>query len=103
MWVFLQVNQLHDTVASVPLQWGQDTEKLAPPFDVIIASDLLYEVEQIPKLMLTIVSLSDSNTVTFLAFELRPNVMRTAFQAIHSYGLRAQQVQVLLPRLPVQC
>ena len=74
------------------MQWGADTDSLNPPFDVIIASDLLYEVEQIPKLMLTIVSLSDSDTKTYIAFELRPNVTRSAFQAIHSYGLLAGQV-----------
>ena len=77
-----------------PLQWGSDTDSLDPPFDIIIASDLLYQVEEIPKLMLTIVSLSDSDTKTYLAFELRPNVIRTAFQAIYSYGLLARQVHV---------
>ena len=88
----MQAISLNGQVMVKPLQWGADTDSFEFPFEVIIASDLLYEVEQIPKLMLTIVSISDCDTMTYLAFELRPNVIRTAFQAIYSYGLLAQQV-----------
>lgn len=91
--ICLQANNLHDTVTVAPLQWGEDSEELKPPFDVIVASDLIYEIEQIPKLVLSIVSLSDSDTITYLAFELRPNVIRAAFQAIRNYGLTFQQVK----------
>ena len=75
-----------------PLKWGSNTDDFEPPFDVIIASDLLYDMETIPELMLTIVSLSSSDTVTYLAFELRPNVIIAAFQAMEAYGLMAEQV-----------
>ncbi len=49
-------------------------------------------MKSIPELMLTIVSLSSSDTVTYLAFEVRPNVIRAAFQAMEAYGLRVEQV-----------
>ncbi|KAL3135931.1 hypothetical protein ABBQ32_006977 [Trebouxia sp. C0010 RCD-2024] len=49
-------------------------------------------MKAIPELMLTIVSLSSSDTITYLAFELRPNVIRAAFQAMEAYGLQAEQV-----------
>lgn len=88
----LQANNLAGKVTVAPLQWGQDCEEFTPPFSIIIASDLIYEMEQIPKLMLTIVSLSDSDTITYLAFELRPHVIRAAFQAVRAYGLTFQQV-----------
>ena len=76
------------------LRWGTDTDSFGSPFDVIIASDLLYDMKSIPELMLTIVSLSSSDTVTYLAFEVRPNVIRAAFQAMEAYGLTAEQVNV---------
>lgn len=88
----MQANSLQTRVTVKPLKWGSNTDELEPPFDVIIASDLLYDMETIPELMLTIVSLSSSDTVTYLAFELRPNVIRAAFQAMEAYGLKAEQV-----------
>ena len=99
----MQANNAESKVTCAPLQWGQNTESLEPPYDVIIASDLLYEVEQIPKLMLTIVSLSDSDTVTYLAFELRPNIIRPAFQAIRDYGLKFRQVLRVLEQMLCVC
>ena len=97
----LQANSLQSSVAVKPLQWGSNTDMFEPPFDVIIASDLLYDMKAIPELMLTIVSLSSSDTITYLAFELRPNVVRAAFQALQAYGLRAEQVGVALSQLDV--
>ena len=88
----LQENGLQSTVSVRALQWGSDIDSFEPPFDVIIASDLLYDMKAIPELMLTIVSLSSSDTTTYLAFELRPNVIRAAFQAMVAYGLQAEQV-----------
>jgi len=49
-------------------------------------------MKSIPELMLTIVSLSSSDTVTYLAFEVRPNVIKAAFQAMEAYELTAEQV-----------
>lgn len=51
-------------------------------------------MKSIPELMLTIVSLSSSDTVTYLAFEVRPNVIKAAFQAMEAYELTAEQVNV---------
>lgn len=90
----LQANHLADCVCVKELKWASDVEAFNPPYDVIIASDLLYDMQSIPELMLTIVSLSSSDTITYLAFELRPNVIRTAFQAIELYGLKAEQVRL---------
>ncbi|DBA98948.1 hypothetical protein WJX77_006801 [Trebouxia sp. C0004] len=88
----VQVNSLQSFVSVRELQWGTDTDSFGPPFDVIIASDLLYDMRSIPDLMLTIVSLSSSDTVTYLAFEVRPHVIRAAFQAMEAYGLKAEEV-----------
>ncbi|DBB15276.1 TPA: hypothetical protein ACH3X3_003534 [Trebouxia sp. C0006] len=87
-----QANRLQSNVTVRELRWGTDTDSFGSPFDVIIASDLLYDMKSIPELMLTIVSLSSSDTVTYLAFEVRPNVIRAAFQAMEAYGLTAEQV-----------
>lgn len=97
MLTALQANNLAGCVSVKELKWGSDVEGFNPPFDVIIASDLLYDMKSIPELMLTIVSLSSSDTITYLAFELRPNVIRAAFQAIELYGLKAEQVSFALP------
>ena len=83
---------MQSRVSVKPLKWGTDTDSFNPPYDIIIASDLLYDAKAIPDLMLTIVSLSSSNTITYLAFELRPNVIRVAFQAMEMYGLKPEQV-----------
>ena len=99
MLIALQANDLAGCVSVKELKWGSDVESFNPPFDVIIASDLLYDMKSIPELILTIVSLSSSDTVTYLAFELRPNVIRAAFQAIELYGLKAEQVRLVLPVL----
>ena len=97
--IALQANDLAGCASVKELKWGSDVEGFNPPFDVIIASDLLYDIKSIPELVLTIVSLSSSDTVTYLAFELRPNVIRAAFQAIELYGLKAEQVRLALPDL----
>lgn len=89
----LQANDLAGRASVKFLKWASDVEGFNPPFNVIIASDLLYDMKAIPELMLTIVSLSSSDTVTYLAFELRPNVIRAAFQAMELYGLKAEQVR----------
>ena len=89
---YSQANSLQSNVTVRELQWGTDTDSFGPPFDVIIASDLLYDMRSIPELMLTIVSLSSSDTVTYLAFEVRPHVIRAAFQAMEAYGLKAEEV-----------
>lgn len=90
--ITLQANSLQDCASAKALKWASDTEEFNPPFDVIIASDLLYDAKAVPELMLTIVSLSSSNTITYLAFELRPTIIRAAFQAMEIYGLKAEQV-----------
>ena len=91
---FSQANNLQSNVTVRELRWGTDTDSFGPPFDVIIASDLLYDMKSIPELMLTIVSLSSSDTVTYLAFEVRPNVIRAAFQTMEAFGLKAEEVIV---------
>ena len=92
----LQANDLAGCASFKELTWASDVEEFDPPFDVIIASDLLYDMKAIPELMLTIVSLSSSDTITYLAFELRPNVIRAAFQAMEANGLKPEQVKPVL-------
>ncbi len=60
-------------------------------------------MKSIPELMLTVVSLSSSDTVTYLAFELRPNVIRAAFQAMEAYGLKAEEVNFCKACLGLGC
>ena len=99
----LQANNLQSCASAKALKWASDTEEVNPPFDVIIASDLLYDAKAVPELMLTIVSLSSSDTITYLAFELRPNIIRAAFQAMEAYGLKAQQVSIYFPLVGSYC
>lgn len=99
----LQANDLAGYATVKELKWASDVEHLSPPFDVIIASDLLYDMKAIPELLLTIVSLSSSDTITYLAFELRPNVIRAAFQAMEAYGLKAEQVRAAMALFSALC
>ncbi|KAK9818122.1 hypothetical protein WJX72_007470 [[Myrmecia] bisecta] len=88
----VQANKLTSRVDVSELVWGQDVAHLQPPFDVIIASDLLYDVACIPLLFITVAQLSGPDTVTLLAFEDRPVVVDVAFRELQKAGLTAKQV-----------
>ena len=53
------------------LVWGDNVSSLEPPFDYILASDVVYLKDTYKDLMKTVAALSDSCTVAFFAHEHR--------------------------------
>lgn len=69
-----QANGLSDRAQALPLRWGSDVAHLKPPFDVVLASDVAYDLECVPDLIATFASLCGPATRGYLAFEDRPGV-----------------------------
>ncbi|XP_077234219.1 uncharacterized protein LOC143876404 [Tasmannia lanceolata] len=67
---------LSSEIKVLPLEWGDDEESTLSafgdrPFDVVLMSDLLYDVSAVPDLCRSLKGLSDSHTEILLAYELR--------------------------------
>jgi predicted nicotinamide N-methyase len=56
-------------VEVLPLSWGVDT--LAETFDLIVAADVLYDFDQYPGLVQTLLQLSHTETSILVAYKLR--------------------------------
>lgn len=69
-----QANGLASTAAAAELAWGSKAaaDQLLPPFDVVLASDVLYQAEALPLFVQTLAALSGPNTLTLLCHEDRP-------------------------------
>jgi len=66
-----QTQALHPIKVSC-IKWGKDNESyenIEPPYDYILAADVLYQKESIPLLLSTMYNLSDESTKIFMSFE----------------------------------
>ena len=57
-----QANGLAATAAAEELAWGAPVGHLQPPFDVVLASDVLYLAEALPAFVETLVQLCGPHT-----------------------------------------
>eukprot|EP00803_Ostreobium_quekettii_P004665 evm.model.scf_3770.1 EVM.evm.TU.scf_3770.1 scf_3770:7001-9027(-) len=64
-------NGLQDNAKALPLAWGSDVGGLGPPFDYILASDVVYLKATYDDLITTIEALSGPHTTTLFAHERR--------------------------------
>jgi len=62
---------LKNSVTVTEHEWGTDVSSLQPPFDIIIGTDIVYKQDYIDPLIISLISLSDSNTLIFIALENR--------------------------------
>lgn len=53
------------------LTWGEDVSNFQPPFDLILAADVIYVEEVFADLIKTLIDLSDRKSVIFLACKRR--------------------------------
>jgi Lysine methyltransferase len=53
-----QDNQLGDCATAAELQWGCPVDHLQPPFDLVLASDVAYDINALPALLSTLTALS---------------------------------------------
>lgn len=86
-------NNLSAKASSAPLCWGQpiSSQIPTPPFDIILASDVIYQQGSIEPLISTLKALSCPCTIIFLSYEHRPNLQfpRDLFLAA---GFQVEQV-----------
>lgn len=66
-----QLNNLQGVASTAALQWGQPVGHLGPPFDLVLASDVIYKAALIQPLLATLRELSGPRTLLLLAAEHR--------------------------------
>lgn len=66
-----QANGLGATATAALLEWGTPVGHLSPPFDIVLASDVLYQSEALPLFVQTLAALSGPGTQTLLCNERR--------------------------------
>ena len=70
----IRKNKLVDRASFTALSWGDSSTALNPPFDIVLASDVLYQHDWVDPLISSLKSLSGLNTVVYLANEHRPKL-----------------------------
>ena len=72
----IALNGLAQTVSACELRWGDDAASAAlhPPFDLVLASDVVYEAECIDPLIATLVALAGPSAEVLVANEHRPKL-----------------------------
>ena len=71
----------------LPLRWGESVAHLSPPFDLVLASDVVYDAACVPALIGTFAALCGPATRGLLAFEARPPVTDMALALLPEHGL----------------
>ncbi|KAJ1445387.1 putative methyltransferase-domain-containing protein [Pelagophyceae sp. CCMP2097] len=61
--------------------WGSCARALGPPFDVVVASDCLYDAKALPDLKATLLSVTDAGSVVYLAYKRRVEEREAPFFA----------------------
>jgi predicted nicotinamide N-methyase len=87
-----QANGLEAQASVAQLVWGEPVLHLQPSYDLVLASDVLYEAQHIPALLESIRALSSPATRILLAYEERPPVTGLARRALLDHGFRVTQV-----------
>ncbi|KAI3436664.1 hypothetical protein D9Q98_006080 [Chlorella vulgaris] len=86
----IQANEL-TAVTAAPLAWGESVAALHPPFDVVLASDVLYQAEALSLFVQSLRELSSPSTLTLLCNEHRP-ALPFPWQLFWDAGFVVQQV-----------
>lgn len=69
--LYPQANGLGHVARAAQLEWGGDVSLLQPPYDLVLASDVLYLADSLPAFVQTLAALSDARTRTLLCNEHR--------------------------------
>lgn len=72
--------------------WGASPVALTPPVDLVLASDLFWDVSRLPALLRSIRWLCGPATTVLAAFEIRPGIQEVA-KLLPFMGLRATEVR----------
>lgn len=87
----VQANPLGGVATAAALAWGDPVGHLQPPFDLVLASDVLYQAEALPLFVQTLAALSSPRTLTVLCNEHRP-ALPFPWQLFRAAGFEVRQV-----------
>lgn len=69
------------------LEWGSKVESFRPPFDVVLAADVIYIEESFPALIQTLAELGDPSSLVLLACKYRYERDKRFFELLRKEGL----------------
>ncbi|EFN58830.1 hypothetical protein CHLNCDRAFT_140665 [Chlorella variabilis] len=87
----IEANPLGGVATAAALAWGDPVGHLQPPFDLVLASDVLYQAEALPLFVQTLAALSSPRTLTVLCNEHRP-ALPFPWQLFRAAGFEVRQV-----------
>jgi len=89
----IQINELGGSARAVPLQWGAAPlpDAIEAPFDLVVASDVIYKKDSIGPLTDTLLALTAEHSRIVLSYELRAGTTDWA-QRMRERGLSFMRV-----------
>lgn len=66
-----QHNLCNKNITIAQFEWGKDPSHLKPPFDIVLAADVIYIEDTFPFLLQSLVDLSDRETVILISCKRR--------------------------------
>lgn len=81
----VMINKVQKTISVHPLVWGSRSERLISPFDLIIATDVMYCLEAVDSLLSTLKMASDAETIILLAYGRNRQAEQTFLEKAHRY------------------
>lgn len=81
-----QHNLLNKNITVAQFEWGKDASHLKPPFDIVLAADVIYIKETFPLLLQSLVDLSNHETVILLSCKRRYERDDRFFDLLHESG-----------------
>ena len=88
----IEANFVKGHARAMVYEWASDCAALKPPFDIILGSDVMYDVSAMPALCSTWLALSDVNTRIYVACELREG-LKECFSVLREKGFTWRKVQ----------
>ncbi len=82
----------HTSISISEFTWGQDPTVLSPPFNLILAADVIYIEEVFPDLIRSLVDLSELDSVVYLACKRRYERHDKFFKMLADTGKFADEV-----------
>lgn len=64
-------NLLHGNVSVAQFEWGEDPSRFKPPFDLVLAADVIYIEDTFPLLIKSLAELSNRETVILISCKRR--------------------------------
>lgn len=91
-----QRNGLQGSTQAVTLEWGQPLpDSCAPPYNILLSSDLVYSTASVQPLLRTITALSGPDSLVLYACEFREGAgLENFHQLLPRFGLDPQLVSL---------